>query len=78
MSRTTRNEVHGSIYCSSDAEARQTKQVRGQGPSSFITMKAGMRVGDQRVGGSKSKRVRQWKRVAKRRASKRRRQETQQ
>jgi hypothetical protein len=74
MARTTRNPLH--VIYTTNPEAKQTRQVRGQGPGSLVTMKAGMRVGNKMVGGSKSPRVRQWKKLAKRRASKRNRQES--
>jgi hypothetical protein len=73
MARTTRNPLH--VIYTTNPEAKQTKQVRGQAPPKGIIMKAGMRVGHMEVGWSKSPRARQWKKLAKRRASKRTRQE---
>ena len=73
MARTSRNPRHDTHFFNR-GEDIQTRQIRGQAPSTVIDMKTGMRVSIT-VGGSKSHRVRQWKRLAKRRASKRRRQE---
>jgi hypothetical protein len=73
MARTTRSPRHDTHYFIHGEEI-QTRQVRGQAPTTVITMKSGKRA-NVTVGGSKSKRVRQWKRLAKRRASKRTRQE---
>lgn len=77
MSRTTRSPLQSNLLCISDdaAARKQTRQVRGQAPPNCLTMKTGMRV-DIVVGGSKSHRVRMWKKLAKRRASKRNRQES--